>query len=93
MKMNSPVKYSYRDEFMPESSLFNKNSNFFANNEESMFGSLGFNFNFGVKKDDPLFSFNSNHFFDSYFPDGKKSKEEKGKDIKDHKIKVEEEQV
>jgi hypothetical protein len=63
---------------MPEYSMFNKNSNFFANNDDSMFGSLGFNFNFGAtghKKDDPIFSLNSNHCFDSYFPDLKKPKE------------------
>lgn len=48
-----------------------------------MFGSLGFNFNFGInKKDDPLFSLNSNHFFDSYFPDIKKTKDDKGQEQK-----------
>jgi len=41
-----------------------------------MFGSLGFNFNFGnaPRKDDPFFSLNSNPY-DSYFPDLKKSRE------------------
>ena len=53
--------------------MFNKNSNFFANNDESMFGSLGFNFNFGTKKEE-FFGINSNNYFDSYFPEGRKSK-------------------
>lgn len=77
MRASSPVKYSYKEDFLHEGSMFNKNSNFFANNEESMFGSLGFNFNFGInapKKDDPLFSLHSNPY-DSYFPDLKKSLE------------------
>lgn len=60
-----------------------------------MFGSLGFNFNFGVthKKDDPLFSFNSNHYFDSYFPDARKNKEEKlkeGAKVEEHFSEAEE---
>ena len=39
-----------------------------------MFGSLGFNFNFGMtpnRKDEPLFSLNSNPYPDSYFPKSK----------------------
>ena len=52
---------------MHEGSLFSKNSNLYGNNEESMLGSLGFNYNFN-RKEDPLIS-----FFDSNFPDFKKT--------------------
>lgn len=50
-------KEDYRD-----GSMFNKNSNGFGNNDESFFGSLGFNFNFGLmagKKDEQMLSINS----------------------------------
>lgn len=47
-KINTPLKINYKDDYLKEASIFNRNSNIFNNNEESIFGSLGFNFNFGA---------------------------------------------
>jgi hypothetical protein len=72
--MNSPSKYTYKDD-LPDYGLYNKNSNFYPNNEESMFGcSLGFNYNIS-KKEDPHFFTNSINYFDSYVHEFRKNDE------------------
>lgn len=58
--------------------MFNKNSNFFGNGEESLFGSLGFNFNFGkaaAKNQDNLLSINSINYYDAQYHETKRLKQ------------------
>ncbi len=63
---------------MKDASIFNRNSNFY--NEESLFGSLGFNFNFGAtpaKRDEHLLSINSINYMDPHFHETRRLFEEK----------------
>lgn len=59
-----------KEEYMREASVFNRNSNFFGTGEESLFGSLGFNFGFGLtpnKKEEHMLSINSINYLDPHF--------------------------
>jgi hypothetical protein len=74
IKISTPSKYGGKE----EASMFNRNSSFY--NEESLFGSLGFNFNFGAtpaKRDEHLLSINSINYMDPHFHETRRLFEEK----------------
>jgi hypothetical protein len=83
LRLNSGSKANFKDhdEYARDASIFNRNSNFFANNDESLFGSLGFNFGFGVtpsKKDEHhMVAVNSINYLDPQFHEITKHIEEK----------------
>lgn len=79
IKISTPSKFGGKEDYMKEASMFNRNSNFY-NNEESLFGSLGFNFNFGAtpaKRDEHLLSINSINYMDPHFHETRRLFEEK----------------
>ena len=69
IKISTPSKFGGKEDYMKEASVFNRNSSFY-NNDDSLFGSLGFNFNFGAtpaKRDEHLLSINSINYMDPHF--------------------------